>query len=266
MQGEPATPFFLPAEGGQRYCLYQAAATGAPAVLFVHPFAEELNRSRRMAALQARAFAHCGIASLRIDLHGCGDSSGDFSDARWETWIADLHGALHWLRERGHERITLLGLRLGGLLALEVARQPALDIEKLILWQMPASGQHALTQWLRLRSANAMLGDSEGREGTQALRQHLSQGEIIEVGGYGLAPAMAAAIDRVQPLPAPCPATVIDIVQAPTTQVLPATARACATWQHARLTAVSGPAFWSSAEITVSDALVAATCKEMGAA
>ena len=49
-----------------------------------------MNKSRRMAALQARAFAEMGFGVLQIDLFGCGDSSGDFSDARWDIWKQDL--------------------------------------------------------------------------------------------------------------------------------------------------------------------------------
>ncbi len=49
-----------------------------------------MNKSRRMAALQARAFAAMGFGVLQIDLFGCGDSSGDFSDARWDIWKQDL--------------------------------------------------------------------------------------------------------------------------------------------------------------------------------
>jgi alpha-beta hydrolase superfamily lysophospholipase len=65
--------FFLPAASGQRFCLFHqpdslTAARGA--VVYVHPFAEEMNKSRRMAALQAKALAAAGYAVLQIDLHG----------------------------------------------------------------------------------------------------------------------------------------------------------------------------------------------------
>ncbi len=68
------------------------------AVVYVHPFAEEMNKSRRMAALQSRALAAAGFAVLQIDLLGCGDSSGDFGDASWDEWIDDVLLAVRWLR------------------------------------------------------------------------------------------------------------------------------------------------------------------------
>ena len=65
--------FFLPAGDGQRFCLYRPAefAPGGGTrghVVFVHPFAEEMNKSRRMAALQAIA---AGISATPLGLLGC---------------------------------------------------------------------------------------------------------------------------------------------------------------------------------------------------
>jgi exosortase A-associated hydrolase 2 len=261
MQEEPATPFFLPVGAGQRYCIHQpGGGNTARAVLFVPPFGEELNRSRRMLALQARALAARGIASLRIDLHGCGDSSGDFADARWEQWRQDLAAAAHWLHGRGYHDISLLAVRLGCQLALDTVRLLPHAPLRMAFWQLPAGGNQYLTQWLRLRGANAMFGDGQAKEGPQALRERLRQGEIIEVGGYGLAPQMAAAIDGLQPPPPPCPVSCFDIVPPPATAPLAATVRTCAEWPGASLTALQGPAFWSTAEIATCPALVDATC------
>ena len=97
--------FFLPIpslSGGQRFCVYHPAQGGVMRgqVLYVHPLAEEMNKSRRMAAQQARALSTAGFAVLQIDLLGCGDSSGDFGDATWSAWIDDVLAACHWLRIR----------------------------------------------------------------------------------------------------------------------------------------------------------------------
>src|SRR5262245_3855900 len=92
--------FFQPAVGrtGQRLYLHhrprpEAAPRGT--VLHVHPFAEEMNKSRRMAALHARALAGAGFEVLQVDLAGCGDSSGEFGDATWDDWVADVVDAAH---------------------------------------------------------------------------------------------------------------------------------------------------------------------------
>ena len=63
--------FFLPVTGGRLFCLLHRPAGETAikgAVLYVHPFAEEMNRSRRMAALQAKAMASAGYMVLQVDL------------------------------------------------------------------------------------------------------------------------------------------------------------------------------------------------------
>ena len=82
----PAEAFFLDMEPGQRFCLFHPpAGTCRGAALYVPPFGEEMNKSRRMAALQARALAAAGFGVLQLDLYGCGDSSGEFAEARWAS-------------------------------------------------------------------------------------------------------------------------------------------------------------------------------------
>ena len=65
--------------------LHWPAEPRVPLGLVVHApaFAEEMNKSRRMVALQARALAEDGLAVLLVDPLGCGDSPGDFGDATW---------------------------------------------------------------------------------------------------------------------------------------------------------------------------------------
>jgi alpha/beta superfamily hydrolase len=77
--------FFLDTPDGPRYCQLHAPQGGPlqGLILCIHPFAEEMNKSRRMAALQSRALAEAGYTVLQIDLHGCGDSAGDFGEASW---------------------------------------------------------------------------------------------------------------------------------------------------------------------------------------
>src|SRR5258705_9769402 len=73
--------FFLPLDNAKRFCISTIPSNGVEprgSVLYLPPFAEEMNKSRRMAALQARAFARIGWNVLQMDLFGCGDSSGEF--------------------------------------------------------------------------------------------------------------------------------------------------------------------------------------------
>src|SRR6185436_14934074 len=63
--------------------------------------AEEMNKCRRMIAEAANALAALGVAALVPDLFGTGDSEGEFRDADWETWKADLDTAVAWASEEG---------------------------------------------------------------------------------------------------------------------------------------------------------------------
>jgi exosortase A-associated hydrolase 2 len=266
-----ALPFFLPAEPGQRFCLFHRPAPSQPmrgAMLYVHPFAEEMNQSRRMAALQARAFAQRGYAVLQIDLHGCGDSSGDFRDARWSTWKQDLALACDWLAQRISGPVTLWGLRLGALLALDFSRDAPTPFERLILWQPVTNGKTHLNQFLRLRIASEMLADDAGTtSGTASsgatLRAELAAGTSVEVAGYELAPELAAAID-LQDAGACAPRCPVHWFELTATGALaPAVERQVQRWREAgvqlRLHQVGGAPFWASSEIAECQAMLAAT-------
>jgi esterase/lipase len=52
---------------------------------------------------------------------GCGDSSGDFGDATWDGWLADVELAYQYLRQRSSATIWLWGLRAGCLIAASAA-------------------------------------------------------------------------------------------------------------------------------------------------
>ncbi|WP_322402075.1 hydrolase 2, exosortase A system-associated [Massilia luteola] len=269
-------PFFLGSGADQRFCLFhRPAGTCRGAVLYVPPFAEELNRTRRMAALGARRLAAHGYGVLQIDLLGTGDSAGDFADARWDAWKQDLDLGAAWLRARIDAPLTLWGLRLGALLALDYARtagNTSYRLAPLLLWQPVASGATYLTQFLRLRTAGAMLGDDAAAQtGTKALRAALQAGETLEIAGYDLSPELARAIDA---LPAPdammppAPAHWFEVLGAPGQAPGPAAARVKAAWESQgtplHLHTVTGSPFWATTAVSTCPALLDATARVVG--
>ena len=82
------------------------------AALHVPSAADEMNKSRRMASLQARAFAMLGGTVALLDLRGTGDSGGEHGDATWEDWRADVVCAWHWLSQRVRVPSVLWGYEL----------------------------------------------------------------------------------------------------------------------------------------------------------
>lgn len=191
---------FLPMRQGNRFCLLHEPPPGAPhrgAVLFIHPFAEEMNRSRRMAAQQSRAFGEAGWTTLQVDLYGCGDSDGDFSEAQWEQWVADVADAWDWLQAHSGHRPMLWGIRAGCLLAAQAASRMARA--DLVLWQPVLSGKHYLRQFLRMKGASELMARNGGPvTSVQALREKLDRGETTEIAGYPLAPGLASAMDAAE--------------------------------------------------------------------
>ncbi len=268
----PAESFFLKTESGDRFCLYHAPHPNKECrgvFIYVHPFGDEMNKSRRMVALQARAFSAMGFGVLQIDLFGCGDSNGEFGNARWDIWKQDLGIARSWLENRTTAPISLWGLRLGALLALDFARSSANIIDKIILWQPVISGELFLTQFLRLRLANEMLaGGLEKTTGTQAMRSSLAIGERLEVAGYELTSELAAAIDGLRVIKlivSKIPVHWFETVSEPGRTMPPAGAKVVRAWEkegsNLQVHLVPCVPFWATQEISECPDLISATAR-----
>lgn len=259
----------------QRFCLLRAPAGPALHGLVVHvmAFAEEMNKSRRAVAQQARALAEAGFAVLQLDLLGCGDSAGDFSDATWEAWRRDVATACSWLRGWQRDRrpaaqdapLWLWGLRAGCLLAAEalpLLGEPA----GLLFWQPQLQGNQVLQQFLRLQSAGAALG--RRIQGPLA-RDLLNAGQVADVAGYGLNPLLTTGMEAAtgRPPAGECRLVWLEVSSRPEPALAPAAARFVAEWQaqgwQVEASAVPGPPFWQTTEIEEAPALVAATLQAL---
>lgn len=262
---------FLDGTHGRLFAVHHTAAEERRrglGLVYLPPFAEEMNRSRRMAALQARRLAEQGVDVLLLDPFGSGDSAGDFADARWEIWREDARTALAWLDGQGCKELGLWGLRLGALLAAEVAAQAPLPVTRLLLWQPVLSGDRFLTQFLRLRLAATMSSET-GKETTKSLRERLAAGESLEIAGYELAPALAQALTNAKL--APCLQDLgdlpVDLLEVGAGEEQPSLTAATAQLvdtlaqdgRSLRAQAIRGEAFWSIQEITLAPSLLDAT-------
>jgi alpha/beta superfamily hydrolase len=88
-------------------------------LVICNPFGfEEICAHRSLKSL-AGAAATAGVTTLRFDYAGCGNSNGDeFEPQRFEAWVSSVHGAIEFLKQvAGVERVCLLGLRLGAMIA-----------------------------------------------------------------------------------------------------------------------------------------------------
>lgn len=260
--------FFLDADGGRsghRFCLlHRPAGSVRAAVVHVHAFAEEMNKSRRMVAESARMLAADGAAVLQIDLLGCGDSSGDLADASWDDWIADVRQAARWMNTEFDAPLWLWGQRAGALLA--AAAGSGLAGANHLLWQPALTGKPVLQQFLRLKAASEMQGG--GAKGTtDALRQELAAGRAVDVAGYLLPAAVAQGMEAavLQPPPVAEGARLVwlELSARQPPEMLPTSAAAVEKWREAgyavHAEVVRGPAFWQTTEIETVPELLQAT-------
>jgi exosortase A-associated hydrolase 2 len=189
---------------------------------------------------------------VQVDLYGCGDSTGDFSEATLEEWVADLQRIVQ-AEGRPDGALWLWGLRAGALLLRPLLEShPAVN---LLLWQPALDGAQVLGQFLRLRTAASFIehGQAIDRRG---LRDQLARGESVDVAGYLLGPGLAngLALARLQLPPSFSGKVVwIDVsedVNEP--QAAPAE-KLLTSWRTAghavEFERVAGLAFWQTVEI-----------------
>ena len=117
--------------------------------------------------LLAERLADLGLAVLRFDYDGTGDSFGNETDPdRLRCWLDSVTAATDFLAQTGVGAIGLAGIRMGGLFAAsEAARRGGVDA--LALWDPCVSGSAFLREqrFLRLLSltdgADGAHGDDE---------------------------------------------------------------------------------------------------------
>lgn len=267
---EPANPFFLQCEAGDIFCIYYPPNNRREKnedVLLIPPFAEEMNKSRKMFAMQARLLNSLGYGVLIVDLYGTGDSHGNFREASWEIWCANISSAIKWLNNHGADSISLLGLRFGALLAMAQIRQTTTKIKRIILWQAVVNGKNMITQFLRLRVAASMMSAAKSKESTTMLRQLSKENQSIEVAGYELSSRLISDLDSIElsslvETDSP-PIYWFELVPDKDRQHSPISQKIIEHWRSLKIsvhpTLIVGEFFWSSLEITYSQNLLQAT-------
>ena len=89
--------------------------------LFAHCFT--CSKNLKAATNIARAMTDAGVAVLRFDFTGLGQSEGAFEDTSFSSNLADLLSAVAWLEEHHRAPEILFGHSLGGTAVLQVAEK-----------------------------------------------------------------------------------------------------------------------------------------------
>lgn len=89
--------------------------------LFSHCFT--CNKDLKAIVKISRRLAEHGIAVLRFDFEGLGDSKGSFSDSNFETNLRDVRAAVEFLTTHHKSPQLLIGHSLGGAAMLTLAEE-----------------------------------------------------------------------------------------------------------------------------------------------
>ncbi len=79
-----------------------------------------------------------GLAVLRFDFRGCGESWGLFEDTSLTGRMEDLESALDFVQEKGYLNIGLMGSSLGGTVSILTAAKDE-RVRALVTWAAPCS-------------------------------------------------------------------------------------------------------------------------------
>ncbi len=121
------------------------------AVVVCQPVGHEYINSHRALRQLAARLCDVGFPVLRFDYYGCGDSSGSREEGTILQWLEDISTAISEVRSRtAVVQVCLIGLRLGGTLAMIAAAERA-DLESMVLWDPVISGKGYLHGLLRLQ-------------------------------------------------------------------------------------------------------------------
>jgi putative redox protein len=151
--------------------------------IFAHCFtcSKDLHATRRISAdLSAR-----GIAVLRFDFTGLGNSKGDFASTNFSSNKEDLLGAANYLRDNFKAPSLLIGHSLGGAAVLSIASDIP-EVEAVVTIGAPAEAEHVVHNFgIKLEEiresgeATVLLGGKEF-----SIRRHflddLAQNNVLE--------------------------------------------------------------------------------------
>jgi alpha-beta hydrolase superfamily lysophospholipase len=162
-------PLYIGAGDAPRLAWYHVPEVRSDqGVVICPPLGHEYISAYRSLREMADRLAATGVAVLRFDYHGTGDSAGEDDDPdRMTVWQQDIREAMGMLRALyGCTRTSLVGLRMGASLAVQVAEQT--DVASLVLWA-PCLRGRTYAREMKLVQLTADPRASEAQSGERPL-------------------------------------------------------------------------------------------------
>ncbi len=166
------------------------ASPGGRGVVLCYPFGHEYVQFHRAFRRLAEQLAEQGLATLRFDFYGSGDSAGTSEEATVRRWVSDVRGAVAELKARARcTEVALVGYRLGATLAA-MATQGEQRLRDVVLWDPVLNGGEYLEE---LRRAHTKKLETVGSVGEVS-----HYGDAEELLGYPCGPELVSQLEAIE--------------------------------------------------------------------
>ena len=160
-------------------CTIPEGVDKAPVVVNIHGFGGNKCGHKNLHVQMARILEKAGIACVRFDMYGNGESDGEFSDMTFTSLLNDTEDICNWVKTQewaDESQLILSGQSMGGYVTACAA--PSIQPAKLIL-QCPGAGMWngAMERVLATEEKGIFFADIEGLCFSTAFNKDLHQYE-----------------------------------------------------------------------------------------
>lgn len=132
---------FPNSEGQQLAARLEMPADNDPRAFAIFAHCFTCSKNLNAVAHISRALTQAGMAVLRFDFTGLGESEGDFSDTNFSTNVQDLEAAANFLENNYEAPKLLVGHSLGGAAVL-IASTQIQSVEAIVTIGAPSEPEH----------------------------------------------------------------------------------------------------------------------------